>query len=169
MGEKMEAQLSQNNAIYKRHIVFFVNDCKGDLGSGEGSHWSLLVFARYANTWYHMDSAKSTNTPHAKLIRDRVNGYLVNQGNLENANTNDIGSHCTQQINGYESYDCGPLMILFAQNTAKMISRGEPLHTCSVDEDETHSIRTWIHTELNSRLLYLEKGVVIIVIVKTVV
>ena len=44
--EEMEAQLSQNNAIYKRHIVFVVNDCKGDLGSGDGSHWSLLVFAR---------------------------------------------------------------------------------------------------------------------------
>merc|ERR1711874_868258 len=69
--------------------------------------------------------------------------------------TNYIESRCTQQKNGY---DWGSLMILFAQNTANMISRGEPLHTCSVDEDETYSIRKWIHTELNNRLLYLEKG-----------
>ena len=70
-----------------------------------------------------MDSGKSTNTPHAKLIIDKVNKYLVNQGNLENSSTNYIESRCTQQKNGY---DCGPLMILFAQNTANMISRGNP-------------------------------------------
>ena len=50
----------------------------------------------------------------------------------------------------------GPHMILFAQNTANMITRGEPLHTCLVDVDD--SIRKWIHTELNNKLLYLEKG-----------
>ena len=131
--DEIEAQLSLNNAIYKRHIAFVVNDCKGDLGSGEGSHWSLLVFARDVNTWYHMDSSKSTNAPHAKQIVDKVNKYLVNQGNLENSSTNYIESRCTQQKNGY---DCGPLMILFTQNTAN-ISRGEPLYTCYVNEDET--------------------------------
>ena len=41
---EVEAHLSQSNAIFKRHIAFVVNDCKGDLGSGEGSHWSLLVY-----------------------------------------------------------------------------------------------------------------------------
>merc|ERR1711874_236179 len=69
--------------------------------------------------------------------------------------TNYIESRCTQQKNGC---DCGPLMILFAQNTANMISRGEPLHTCYVNKDETYSIREWIHNELNNRLLYLEEG-----------
>ena len=39
-----------------------------------------------------------------------------------------------------------------------MITRGEPLHTCLVDEDETYSVRKWIHTELKNKLLYLEKG-----------
>jgi len=46
----MKAQLSQNNAAYKQHIAFVVNDCNGDLGSGEGSHWSLLVYARDVTT-----------------------------------------------------------------------------------------------------------------------
>ena len=153
--DEIEAQLSQNDAIYKRHIAFIVNDCKGNLGSGEGSHWSLLVFSRNANTWYHMDSGKRANTLHAKQIADKVNKYLVSQGNLENLNSKYIESRCTQQKNGY---DCGPLAILFAQKTANMISRGEPLHTCYVNEDETYSVREWIHNELNNRLLYLEKG-----------
>ena len=62
----VETQLNQSNAIFKRHIVFIVNDCKGDLGSGEGSHWSLLIYERKSNTWYHMDSGGSANAPHAK-------------------------------------------------------------------------------------------------------
>merc|ERR1711913_180487 len=46
----------------------------------------------------------------------------------------------------------------FAQKNANMISRGEPFHTCYVNEDETYSVREWIQNELNNRLLYLEKG-----------
>merc|ERR1711874_33940 len=101
------------------------------------------------------ESGKSANAIHAKRIVDKVNKYLVSQGNLENAITNYIESRCTQQKNGY---DCGRLAILFAQKTANMISRGESLHTCYVNEDETYSVREWIHNELNNRLLYLEKG-----------
>merc|ERR1711895_354360 len=152
---EIEAHLNQNDVIYKRHIAFIVNDCEGNLGSGEGSHWSLLVFARNNNTWYHMDSGKSANAIHAQRIIDKVNKYLVSQGNLESANTKYIESRCTQQKNGY---DCGPLVILFAQKSANMISRGEPLDTCYVNEDETYSVRNWIHNELNNRLLYLKKG-----------
>ena len=132
----VEAQLNQSGAIFKCHIVVIVNDCKGDLGSGEGSHWSLLIYGRDSNTWYHMDSERSANAPHAKQIMDRVNKFLVKQGSLENSNTSYVESHCTQQRNGY---DCGPLTILFAKNTTKMIARGEPLYTCLVDEDETYS------------------------------
>ena len=66
----VETQLNQNDATLKRHIVFIVNDCNGDLGSGEGSHWSLLVYERDKNTWYHMDSGKNTNASHAERIID---------------------------------------------------------------------------------------------------
>ena len=118
----VETQLNQNDATLKRHIVFIVNDCNGDLGSGEGSHWSLLVYERDRNTWYHMDSGRNANAPHAKRIIDKVNKYLVNQGSLVNSNTNYVECRCTQQRNGY---DCGPLAILFAKNTTKMIGRGE--------------------------------------------
>ena len=96
----VEVQLNQSDAILKRHIVFIVNDCNGELGSGEGSHWSLLVYERDRNTWYHMDSERNANAPHAKRIMDKVNKYLVNQGSLVNSNTNYVESHCTQQQNG---------------------------------------------------------------------
>ena len=151
----VETQLNQNDAIYKRHLVFIVNNCKGDLRSGEGSHWSLLIYERKSNTWYHIDSGGSANAPHAKQIRDKVDNCLVKQGNHENSNSNYVESCCTQQQNGY---DCGPLMILFAMSTAKKIARGEPLQACWVKEDETHGVRKWIHAELNDKLLDLEKG-----------
>ena len=131
LQKDIEVQLSKNNVDYKQNIVFVVNDCKGDLDSGEGSHWSLLVYERASNTWYHMDSNNGYNEPHAKQIIGKVNNYLASIGSLLNLRTKYIESHCTQQTNGY---DCGPLMILFARNTAKKIIRVEPLHTYLVNK-----------------------------------
>ena len=151
----VETQLNQSDAIYKRHIVFIVNNCNGDLCSGEGSHWSLLIYERKSNTWYHMDSDRRANAPHAKQIRDRVDNFLVKQGNHENSNSKYVESRCTQQQNGY---DCGAFAILFAMSTAKKIARGEPLQACWVKEDDAYGVRKWIHAELNNNLLDLEKG-----------
>ena len=108
------------------------------MGPGEGSHWSLLVYERASNTWYHMDSNNGHNEPHAKQIIAKVDNYLASIGSLLNLRTNYTESHCTQQKNGY---DCEPLMILFARNTAKKIIRGDPLHTCLVNKVETDTIR----------------------------
>merc|ERR1712121_465339 len=152
-----ETQLNENNAIYKSHLVFIVNNKEEeDLRSGEGSHWSLLIYERRSNTWYHMDSGGGTNAPHAKQIMGKVNNWLVKQGSYENSSTKYVESSCTQQKNGY---DCGPFAILFAMSTAKMIARGESLETCWVNKDEIHDIRSWIHSEINFELLDLEKGI----------
>ena len=43
----------------------------------------------------------------------------------------------------------------------RMIAREEPLHTCWVDENETHNVRKRIHTQLSNKLQYLEKGEVL--------
>merc|ERR1711874_355064 len=150
----VEVQLNQSDAILT-HIVFMVNDCNEKLGPGEGTHWGLLVYERDRNTWYHMDSGRSANAPHAKRIMDKVNKYLVNQGSLVNSNTNYVECRCTQQRNGY---DCGPLAILFAKNTTKKIARGESLHECWVDVDETHDVQERIRNQLSNKLRYLEKG-----------
>ena len=151
----VDAQLKQSDAISKRHILFIVNDCNGELGSGEGSHFSLLVYERDGNTWYHVDSGGKANAPHAKQIMNKVNQYLVNQGSRVNSNTSYVESRCTQQRNGY---DCGPLAILFAKTTTKKIARGESLHTCLVDENETKNVRRRIHTQLSNKLQYLKKS-----------
>ena len=102
LQKDIEVQLSKNNVDYKQNIVFVVNDCKGDLDSGEGSHWSLLVYERASNTWYHMDSNNGHNEPHAKQIIGKVNNYLVSIGSLLNLRTNYIESRCTHQENGYD-------------------------------------------------------------------
>ena len=91
----IDAQLSQNIAAYKQHIVFIVNDCMGDLGSGESSHWSLFVYERASNTWYHMDLNNGYNEPHAKQIIGKVNNYLISIGSLLNSrkNTLNLAAH----------------------------------------------------------------------------
>ena len=62
--------------------------------------FGVLVYARDANAWYHMDSGRGTNTPHAKLIMDKVNTYLISLGSLQNSRTDYIVSRCTQQKMG---------------------------------------------------------------------
>ena len=153
--DDVESQLNQRDATRKHYIVFFVNDCSGNQGSGEGSHWSLLIYGRDRNAWYHMDSVKGANAPYAKQIMNRVNKYFLNQGSLVNPKTNYVECSCTQQRNGY---DCGPLAILFAKNINKKIANGESLNTCMVDEYKTHHVRDRIHTQINNKLWDLEKG-----------
>merc|ERR1711874_370212 len=153
--EDVEVQLGQSDAISKRHIIFMVNNCDDKLGTREGTHWSLLVYKRSRNTWYHVDSGGNANASHAKQIMEKVNKYLSNHGNLVGAKTNYVESSCTQQRNGY---DCGPLAILFAKEITTKIARGKSLHTCWVDEYETREVRERIKTQLTNRLRYLEKG-----------
>merc|ERR1711874_746856 len=148
----VEVHLNQCDAISKNHIVFMVNDCNEKLGPGEGTHWSFLVYERKRNTWYHMDSGRSANAPHAKQIKDKINKCL---GNKYPANTKYVECSCTQQQNGY---DCGPLAILFAKNTIEKIARGKSLDDCWVDVDKTHYVRERIRNQLSNKLRYLEKG-----------
>merc|ERR1711874_279808 len=72
--EDVEVQLGQSDAISKRHIIFMVNNCDDKLGTREGTHWSLLVYKRSRNTWYHVDSEGGANASHARQIMDVIVG-----------------------------------------------------------------------------------------------
>lgn len=84
------------NANQRQFIFFPLNDNQMD--SAGGSHWSLLVFSRLENTFYHFDSSKGSN----KLI----SSYFVNgvKSSLNAIDANLVNVPCLQQSNGY---DCG--------------------------------------------------------------
>ena len=138
-------------AFFKQYIFLTVSN-GNEIGGG--SHWSLLVYARQENIWYHMDSCKGTNTNQAKAILDKIDKYFISQGN-HTPNPKMVESQCTQQNN---SYDCGPMTMLFARNAVNNINKGNPLNSCWVNKKETDKIRKWIFTEMNNELHQIKNG-----------
>lgn len=82
----------------KRLIIFPINNCLEQEAPG-GSHWSLLIYFRPKNTFYHYDSFNQTNSDNAHMVMERVVPYL-NQSRSSQFTQAD----CPQQRN---SYDCG--------------------------------------------------------------
>lgn len=85
--------------VEKRTFIFLpVNDCTQTESPG-GSHWSLLVFCKSEDTFFHFDSSSGSNYNHAKQLASKLSKYLSTseEGVFVQAET-------LQQKNGY---DCG--------------------------------------------------------------
>ncbi|XP_071540551.1 sentrin-specific protease 8-like [Panulirus ornatus] len=146
MGDANELPIFLNplNARYKDNIFLPVNDNSSVIASG-GSHWSLLVYSRDDNKWYHYDSQRGANFRDARCLVQRINSYLDRDipATLVDAN-------CTQQDN---SYDCGAFVMTYAQRAAEQAIKGTTLGTCYVDRQEANRMRDQIKS-----LVYSLKG-----------
>lgn len=83
----------------KKHLIFMaLNDC-ADVTSPGGSHWSLLVYDKPKNTFYHADSFNDSNYAQSKKLVKNLSIYFP-QSSESNLEVLDV----LQQTN---SYDCG--------------------------------------------------------------
>lgn len=88
-------------------VIFPVNDnLNVELAEG-GSHWSLLVYYKETNTFFHHDSFKGVNRWNAKQLFEAVSPF-VSDGNAAYRECSDT----PQQKNGY---DCGVYLLAIAQ------------------------------------------------------
>lgn len=79
-------------------FIFFALNNNEDGNSVGGSHWSLLVFSRPENKFYHYDSMNSFNLENCKyLVKVLKSALNCIEADFENVK-------CLQQNNGY---DCG--------------------------------------------------------------
>ena len=85
-------------------VLFPVNNCSPQF---EGSHWSLLVYNKGKNKYYHFDSITSLNHNVAQNLADNFSQYLHHKNKPEIVQVN-----CQQQNN---SYDCGVYLLYFSQ------------------------------------------------------
>lgn len=84
----------------KKQLIFMaLNDC-ADVTSPGGSHWSLLIYDRPQNTFYHADSFNDSNYAQAKKLVKNLSVYF----NPEICESNLQALDVLQQEN---SYDCG--------------------------------------------------------------
>ena len=142
MGDPNELPLFLDplNAKHKDHIFLPVNDNSSLVASG-GSHWSLLIYSKYDNKWYHYDSQRGSNYRDARCLSNRINNYL----DRDNPATL-VDAMCTQQDN---SYDCGAFVMIFAQRAAEQASQGLELGTCFAERQEANNMREKIKMLVN--------------------
>ncbi|XP_054267421.1 sentrin-specific protease 8-like [Macrosteles quadrilineatus] len=98
-------------AQHKDFIFMAVNDSGKSAG---GSHWSLLVYNRLENKFYHLDSSSHTNYQPALKLARNVGNYFSpsSEVNLEEMTS-------LQQDN---SYDCGIYLICNLENLAHHVT-----------------------------------------------
>ena len=99
--------------LRKADWVFLpVNDNHTDKEGG--SHWSLLVYSRNENTFYHFDPIFGMNDGSITMLIKK----LIDNGNKIPEVKYVI---CPRQSNGY---DCGPYTLMFAEKVAENIEAG---------------------------------------------
>jgi sentrin-specific protease 8 len=112
------------NATEKDFIIFAVND--NALNAAGGSHWSLCVWSKPDNTFFHFDSSSNSNhSACSKLVKILKISLGYQSAELENV-------QCLQQNN---SYDCGIFVLChadiacqtaFKENSLKNIKKLQP-------------------------------------------
>ena len=86
------------DASEKKFIFFPLNNCERRDSTG-GSHWSLLVFSKVENTFFHFDSFKRSNEGIARDFARNLGTYFLRKelGKF-------VETDCPQQEN---YFDCG--------------------------------------------------------------
>lgn len=119
------------DAVNKSFIFFPLND--NELDQVGGSHWSLLVFSRPEQSFYHFDSLTSNELHCERFIR-KIKSFLnVDAVLLRSA-------QCSKQIN---CYDCGIHVLCNAENIANhVVSQGSVDGVSKVTNDAVMRKRT---------------------------
>jgi sentrin-specific protease 8 len=100
----------------QKDVIFLpINDSSGEDDSG--SHWSLLVYWKQTNSFYHYDSIGSSNEMMARYCKDKIADFI---GSSLTASFIPIDT--PQQQNGY---DCGVYVIAITKLLAsRLVDRG---------------------------------------------
>ena len=130
----LDKTLDSLEAWWKDYIFMPVND--NNTEKQGGNHWSLLVFSRQDNTWYHADSNHGSNQKNARHLVGKMNLYLNG-----NKHPEFIEVKCSQQNN---NYDCGAYTMLFAQISARKAITGERQENLTVDKSDVTELREMI-------------------------
>ena len=95
-------------------IILAVNNSSDPTKAG-GSHWSLLMFSKQAQEFFHYDSSSGYNKEAAQQLASRTHSYLLNKVD-EKFPFKMKEVTVIQQSNGY---DCGVHLLCNAQHATR--------------------------------------------------
>lgn len=101
------------NLEEKETILLAVNDAS-DPDQPGGSHWSLLVFSRQANEFFHLDSSSGLNDYHARQLAKKLHEYLIKKLPKFSFRFSEVD--VLRQSNGY---DCGIHLMMHAEESTR--------------------------------------------------
>ena len=143
-AKDLNETLCSLGAFWMEHIIIPVNDNSGKKEGG--NHWSLLIYNKHDDKWYHFDSQQGSNIKHARRLVGNVNPYV-------SINTQPalVETCCTQQNN---SYDCGAFVMVHAKVAARMAIEGEKLDKCYVDKREATKVREILYNLISLEIQF---------------
>lgn len=110
--DEVDVFLAPLKANEKDFIFFPLND--NDKDTAGGFHWSLLVYSRPENSFFHFDSSNESNIYQCRHfvlgVRKPLNAFSASLKSVD----------CLQQSNGY---DCGIHVLCYAENIAAHVVR----------------------------------------------
>lgn len=102
---------------HDKDFLFFALNDNFQVERAGGSHWSLLVYSRPENTFFHYDSSYGSNHQHSAMLENiLMRALAVPHAEYKEAT-------CSQQLN---SYDCGIHVLCTVDLLCRMaVQRGE--------------------------------------------
>ena len=133
--------------IRKMRWIFYPINNNNETDKVGGTHWSLLIFNRTGNKYYHYDPIKGMNREHAQAL-------ITNTKDNSNGGSDYIEMECPQQKN---SFDCGIYtMLITAELTSNIIERSGPKIKYT-NEETAINFREEMKDVINHRISKTEK------------
>ena len=139
--------------IYEKDWVFYPVSNNDQVSKpGGGTHWSLLVYCKLKDVYYHHDPINPMNGMHAAELIKKIASVDNRFSHFQ------MDVKCPQQNNGY---DCGPYIMLFANKMADNLVKGVEPNFYEVSKDEAtryrKELRDKIQTEMKKASEEMEK------------
>lgn len=100
--EEVKKLLQDLDLVTYDYVLAPINDRRDDNREG-GTHWSLLMYTRSTDTYYHLDSLEPLNTKHAERMAARLSG---------DPKVNVVQLRCARQEKNVE---CGAYVLHFIE------------------------------------------------------
>lgn len=133
-AEELRVFLDPLNWKQKAFIFMALNDCD-TVESPGGSHWSLLVYSKPENGFFHLDSSRGSNFKQAWRLAENLLKIFSPSGTGEYKEQDAL-----QQTN---SYDCGIHVICNAYFVAEHCRKSGKVEDCpKIEESEVTKKRS---------------------------